>query len=125
MCDIRFTASLPAPPGDPKALLPPLDLADLARFRLTDLETGPIQDFPLGDVGASVSLLEPERYMVPGGGRPGPLHPADAALVAAASASAGAGAVGADSAGTVSSSAVPMSTVLHRCPPAVSLSASR
>ena len=83
---------MPAPPGDPKALLPPLDLADLARFRLTDLETGPIQDFPLGDVGASVSLLEPERYMVPGGGRPGPLHPADAALVAAASASAGAGA---------------------------------
>jgi len=89
LCDIRFTASLPAPPGDPKALLPPLDLADLARFRLTDLEAGPVRDAPLGDVGAAVSLLEPERY-TPGSARPGPLDPADAALVAAASASAAA-----------------------------------
>jgi hypothetical protein len=82
LATLRFTNALPPVPTDPKSLARPLDLASLAAFAATSLESGPLRDAPLGGCGVSVNLLTPEAYTAPA--RPPRLDPADAALLRAA-----------------------------------------
>ena len=58
LCDVRFTASLPEVPCDPKLVVePPSDARDLARFSLTSLERGPLRDVALGEDAAGAAAV--------------------------------------------------------------------
>ena len=101
ICDVRFTATPPPPPGDPKPIKRKLDVGGASAYAPSSLERGPLKDAPLGGGGVAVSLLTPEAYVAPSA--PPRLHPADAALLRAAAG--GGGGAGAAAAAAVAAGA--------------------
>ncbi|PRW33241.1 RNA polymerase II-associated factor 1-like protein [Chlorella sorokiniana] len=83
MCNIRFRNDLPEIPCDPKLLLPPFNKEELAAFKLTELEKDLQKDLLFeADLGIPIHAWNIEQYSIPEG-PPQPLHPDDAAILAA------------------------------------------
>jgi RNA polymerase II-associated factor 1 len=78
LAHIRFRNDLPEIPSDPKLLVNQIQPEVLSRFTLTALERQARRDL-LTPPSIIVSPLDAQRYVVPD--NPGPMHPADAALL--------------------------------------------
>lgn len=80
LINYRFTNNLPEIPCDPKMLLPPLHLQDLAQFQLTTLEKEIKRDMILPrDLGVPITAVNIDKFSI----LPNlpPLHPRDEALL--------------------------------------------